>query len=322
LKTASKAKKTASGRSHFTIRFRGVRGSHPVPGPDTVRVGGNTSCVEVQAGEHLIIFDAGTGIISLGNDLLKSHYASGHDVSTRKKITFTVLFSHTHHDHTQGFAFFKPAYIPTSTCYLFGPRLLEEELEEGLTKAMVSPYFPVQLEDLPSFRKIRSIHESEVILYEDAASQPKIYNYYRDNHSELKSQVCVRIMHSLAHPNGGVFVYRVEMGGKSVVYATDTEGYVGGDQRLVNFAKGATLLIHDSQYMHPDYVKGKITVQGYGHSTVDMAAEVAKQAGVGNLALFHYDPQYNDSVILEMEKRAKSIFKNSVAAYEGLSIEL
>lgn len=293
-----------------------------MPGPDTVRVGGNTSCVEVQAGEHLIIFDAGTGIISLGNDLLKSHSASGPDVASRKKITFTVLFSHTHHDHTQGFAFFKPAYIPTSTCYLFGPRLLEEELEEGLTKAMVSPYFPVQLEDLPSFRKIRSIHESEVILYEDAVSQPKIYNYYRDNHSDLHSQVCVRIMHSLAHPNGGVFVYRVEMGGKSVVYATDTEGYVGGDQRLVNFAKGATLLIHDSQYMHPDYVKGKITVQGYGHSTVDMAAEVAKQAGVRNLALFHYDPQYNDSVILEMEKRAKSIFKNSVAAYEGLSIEL
>lgn len=322
MKTASKGKKTTPGRSHFTIRFRGVRGSHPVPGPDTVRIGGNTSCVEVQAGEHLIIFDAGTGIISLGNDLVKQHFATGPDVSSREKITFTILFSHTHHDHTQGFAFFKPAYIPTSTCYLFGPRLLEEELEEGLTKAMVSPYFPVQLEDLPSFRKIRSIHESEVILYEDATSPPKIYNYYRDNHSDLQSQVCVRTMHSLAHPNGGVFVYRVEMGGKSVVYATDTEGYVGGDQRLVNFAKGATLLIHDSQYMHPDYVKGKITVQGYGHSTVDMAAEVAKQAGVGNLALFHYDPQYNDSVILEMEKRAKSIFKNSMAAYEGLSIEL
>lgn len=322
MKTASRVKKKGPGRSHFTIKFRGVRGSHPVPGADTVRTGGNTSCVQVQAGEHLIILDAGTGIISLGNDLLKEHYASGEDVGSRKPITFTILFSHTHHDHTQGFAFFKPAYIPTSTCYLFGPRLLEEELEQGLTKAMVSPYFPVQLEDLPSFRKIRSIHESEVILYEDSSSHPKIYNYYRDNHSGQQHQVRVKTMHSLAHPNGGVFVYRIEMDGKSVVYATDTEGYVGGDQRLVQFTKGATLLIHDSQYMHPDYVKGAISVQGYGHSTVDMAAEVAKQAGVGRLALFHFDPQYNDSVIQEMEKRAQSIFKNSIAAYEGLEIEL
>lgn len=322
MKAASVVKKKAPGRSKFTVKFRGIRGSHPVPGPETVRFGGNTSCVEVHAGDHLIILDAGTGIISLGNDLLKSHFASGTDVANRDPITFTILFSHTHHDHTQGFAFFKPAYIPTSTCYIFGPRLLEEELEEGLTKAMVSPYFPVQLEDLPSFRKIRSIHESEVIFYEDVKTHPKVYNYYRDNHSGQKHQVRVHTMHSLAHPNGGVFVYRIEMDGKSVVFATDTEGYVGGDQRLVQFAKGATLLIHDSQYMHPDYVKGAISVQGYGHSTVDMAAEVAKQAGVGQLALFHYDPQYNDSVILEMEKRAQSIFKNSIAGYEGLEIEL
>jgi len=299
-----------------------VRGSHPVPGAQTVKFGGNTSCVEVWAGNHLLIFDAGTGIIPLGNDLFREHIASGPSIAERKPIVFTILFSHTHHDHTQGFAFFKPAYIPTSLCFLFGPRLLEEELEEGLTKAMVSPYFPVQMEDLSSVRKVKSIREADTIIYESSDSLPKVYNYIRDENSRSKYNVRVRVMHSLAHPNGGVLVYRVEMDNRSVVYATDTEGYVGGDQRLIQFAKGATLLIHDSQYMHTDYIKGQISVQGYGHSTVDMAAEVATQAKVEKLALFHFDPSYNDACVTDMEKRAKSIFKQSIAAYEGLQIQL
>jgi len=312
----------ANASDRFTVKFRGVRGSHAMPGPSTVRFGGNTSCIEINAGNHLIILDAGTGIIGLGNEIAANHLASGNNVNDRTPITFTVLFSHTHHDHTQGFAFFKPAYIPTSTCYLFGPRLLEVELEEGLSKAMVSPYFPVQLEDLPSFRKVQSVHESEVVVFESDNDPPQVLNYYRDNHAKNNHKVRVRAMHSLAHPNGGVFVYRIEMNGKSVVYATDTEGYVGGDQRLVNFSRDCTLLIHDSQYMHPDYVTGPIPVQGYGHSTVDMAAEVASQAGAGKLALFHYDPVYDDATLTKMESRAKGIFKNTVAATEGLEIEL
>ncbi len=298
----------------FTVRFRGVRGSHPAPGSGTVRFGGNTSCVEVQAGDHLILFDAGTGIVSLGNELMKS--------SSSGNLTLTILFSHTHHDHTQGFAFFKPAYRATTTCYMFGPRLLEKELEEGLSTAMVTPYFPVALSELASVLRMRSIHESEIILYQDTKSEPKILNYFRDNHNGLPYQVRVRVMHSLAHPNGGVLCYRVEMNGKSVVYATDTEGYHGGDQRLIRFARGTDLLIHDSQYMPEDYVQGEFVVQGYGHSTVDMAAEVAAQTGTKKLALFHYDPHYDDSVVEQMEKRAQSIFKDSVAAYEGLEIEL
>ncbi len=312
----------ANASDRFAVKFRGVRGSHAMPGPNTVHFGGNTSCVEVHAGKHLIILDAGTGIIGLGQEIARNHLASGSNTSDREKIVFTILFSHTHHDHTQGFAFFKPAYIPTSTCYLFGPRLLEEELEQGLSKAMVSPYFPVQLEDLPSFRKIRSVNESEIIVFENNDDPPKVLNYYRDDKSKGIYKIRIRVMHSLAHPNGGVFVYRIEMNGKSVVYATDTEGYVGGDQRLINFAQGATLLIHDSQYMQNDYITGSTYVQGYGHSTVDMAADVATQSRVQQLALFHYDPMYDDATIQEMEKRARSMFQNSIAAFEGLEIVL
>jgi phosphoribosyl 1,2-cyclic phosphodiesterase len=311
-----------ANKNKFTIKFRGVRGSHPVPGPGTVRFGGNTACVEVRAGKHLIALDAGTGIISLGNDLIKEHVASGPNISERAPITLTILFSHTHHDHTQGFAFFKPVYLPTTSCYLYGPRLLDEELEGGLIKAMVSPYFPVELHDLSSVRKIQSVRATEMILFENPASPPKVLNYYLDPEARKASGVRVRMMHSHAHPNGGVFVYRIEQDGKSVVFATDTEGYEGGDQRLIEFAKGADLLIHDSQYMHPDYTRKVMPVQGYGHSSVDMAAEVAKKAEVGQLALFHYDPVYEDKAIADMEKRAKGIFKESVAAFEGLEIKL
>lgn len=306
----------------FTIKFRGVRGSHPVPGSGTVRFGGNTACVEVRAGNQLLILDGGTGIISLGNDLVRDYIASGSDIFNRIPIHVTILFSHTHHDHTQGFAFFKPAYIPTSTCCLFGPRLLEEEFEEGLVKAMVSPYFPVELHDLASVRKIKSIRESDVILFDEGSHEPKVLNYYREAAAKKPHHVRILVMHSLAHPNGGVFVYRIEHNGRSVVFATDTEGYVGGDQRIIQFAKGASLLIHDSQYLHSDYIKNTSPVQGYGHSSVDMAAEVAQRAGVGKLALFHYDPMYDDKAIGDMEKRAQEIFKNSVAAFEGLEIEI
>jgi phosphoribosyl 1,2-cyclic phosphodiesterase len=306
-----------TGGKKFTVRFRGVRGSHPAPGPGTVRYGGNTSCVEVRAGKHLIVFDAGTGLIGLGNEIMKNSNGPGHHPTT-----ISIFFSHTHHDHTQGFAFFKPAYLPTTTCHLYGPRLRETELEEGLATAMVSPYFPVALSELSSVLNIRSLHESDILLYDDSCSDPKVLNYFRDDHAQVPYHVRVRVMHSLAHPNGGVFVYRLEMDGKSLVYATDTEGYSGGDQKLIRFAKGTDLLIHDSQYMPNDYVQGDVVVQGFGHSTVDMAAEVAAKAGAKRLALFHYDPVYDDSTVERMEKRAQDIFKDSFASHEGLEIEL
>jgi len=309
-------------KSKFTVKFRGVRGSHPVPGPGTVRFGGNTACVEIRAGKHLIVLDAGTGIITLGNDLMADHIATGRNIFERTPIRLTILFSHTHHDHTQGFSFFKPVYLPTTSCYLYGPRLTDVDLEGGLIKAMVSPYFPVELRDLSSIRKIQSIRKTEMILFDDPAQSPKVLDYFRDPEAKKTGGVRVRVMHSLAHPNGGVFVYRIEQNGKSVVFATDTEGYVGGDQRLIEFAKGTDLLIHDSQYMHSEYTKNAMPVQGFGHSSVDMAAEVAESAEAGQLALFHYDPVYEDKVIVDMEKRAKSIFKNSIAAFEGLEINL
>jgi ribonuclease BN (tRNA processing enzyme) len=122
-----------------------------------------------------------------------------------------------------------------------------------------------------------------------------------------------------------VHVYRIDYRGRSLVYATDTEGYVGGDRKLTAFARGADLLIHDAQYSEEHY-RGQIvelpSTQGYGHSTPQMACELAKAAGVRKLVLFHHDPNYTDEMVADLEVRARSVFPNACAASEGLVITL
>jgi ribonuclease BN (tRNA processing enzyme) len=134
----------------------------------------------------------------------------------------------------------------------------------------------------------------------------------------------VRIMRSYAHP-GGAYLYRIEWHGQSIIYATDTEGYLGTDRRLVNFARGADVLIHDAQYAQEHYrgqMAGFPSTQGYGHSTAEMACEVAAAAGVKRLVLFHHDPAYQDDFLTELEKRAQGLFPATQAAYEGLELTL
>ncbi|NJL35282.1 MAG: MBL fold metallo-hydrolase, partial [Chloroflexaceae bacterium] len=118
----------------FIVRFWGTRGSYPVPGPHTLRYGGNTTCVELQIGQHTLIIDAGTGIINLGYDLLRRSKENG-----GIPISATILLTHMHHDHTQGFPFFLPAYQGTSTLHILGPRTFDEELEDTLNHAVLPP---------------------------------------------------------------------------------------------------------------------------------------------------------------------------------------
>ena len=137
-------------------------------------------------------------------------------------------------------------------------------------------------------------------------------------------RVIVRVMQSYGHPQG-VMVYRVSWRGKSVVFATDTEGYVNGDQRMVNFAQNADVLIHDAQYTEDHYTgkrAGSPATQGFGHSTAEMACQIAEAADIGQLVLFHHDPNYEDTAIQEIETKARKIFPNTVAARQGQVIEL
>lgn len=299
----------------FTVRFRGVRGSYPMPGRTTLRVGGNTSCVEVWAGGHLIIIDAGTGIIGLGKDLMRKYRASGE----KEPIVATVLFSHTHHDHTQGFPFFEPAREGSSVLYMFGPKTFYEDIEEALSRAMLAPSFPVALAELKSLKVIGNIEESEVIVL-DQGRGPQILNVYRDERECSPRAVEIGVMRSHAHPKGGVSIHKISWAGKSMVHASDTESYVGGDTRLIEFARGTDLLIHDAQYTNREYVTEP--KQGWGHSTPEMAIAIAQAAKVKKLVLFHHDPWHDDDTLAEIEKKAQEAFPNTILAYEGLTIEL
>jgi len=299
----------------FIVRFRGVRGSYPVPGETTSRVGGNTACVEVWAGGHLIIIDAGTGIIGLGKELMKKYRASGE----KEPIVATMLFSHTHHDHTQGFPFFDPAHEGTSVLYMFGPRTFYEDIEEALSRAMLAPSFPVALAELKSLKVMSNIEESEVVIL-NRSMDPQLLNVYRDEREDSPDAVEIGLMRSFAHPNGGVSVYKISWAGKNMVYASDTESYIGGDTRLIEFARGTDLLIHDAQYTSQEYVTGP--KQGWGHSTPEMAIAIAQAAKVKKLVLFHHDPSHDDDTLAEIERKAQEAFPNTILAYEGLTIKL
>lgn len=297
------------------VTFWGVRGSYPSPGPKTARVGGNTSCITVNAGIHRVILDAGTGIIQLGNALVNQHQAD------KAPITATLLFTHTHHDHTQGFPFFKPLYFQTTTLYVFGPKTLEADLHEVLARAMLPPVFPITLDQLPCVRIVRNLSESETVVLNTDTPEPQVITGRLPASLNVPSNVLIHVMRSYAHPQG-VYIYRIEHDGKAVVYATDTEGYVGGDQRLIRFARTATLLIHDAQYTESEYSNPQAAKQGWGHSTWRMALNVAQSAQVKQVALFHHDPEHSDEMLDDMEKEARALFPATRLAREGMTIEL
>lgn len=294
--------------NELRVRFWGVRGSYPAPGAGTVKYGGNTACVELRAGERTIILDAGTGIIPLGRELAR-----------RRALEVVLLFSHLHHDHTQGFPFFVPAYLPNTRLHVFGPDGTHESLKNVLEHNQSSETFPVSLREMASSKNIQSVRESQVIVWDEAGVR-----VVESTIGLSEDAVVIRVHKSYAHP-GSVLVYRITWRGKSLVYATDTEGYVGTDRRLVQFAKNADVLIHDAQYLDEHYsgqLVGFPSTQGYGHSTVTMACDVALASDVGQLILFHHDPSYSDAMVAGMEAAAKEKFGDAQAAYEGLEIVL
>ena len=295
--------------NEMKVKFWGVRGSYPTPGAGTVKYGGNTAGVEIQASERTLILDAGTGIIPLGRELAR----------TKRAGELLLLFSHLHHDHTQGFPFFIPAYMPNAKLHIYGPDGTHESIKNVLERNQSSETFPISLRDMSSTKDIQAVRESQVIVWDEDGVR-----VVESVVSLSDEAVVIRIHKSYAHP-GGVFVYRITWRGQSIVYATDTEGYVGTDKRLVKFAKDADVLIHDAQYLDEHYwgqLEGLPSTQGYGHSTVTMACEVAASAQTGKLVLFHHDPSYTDAMLAGMERTAKSLFADSVAAHEGLEITL
>lgn len=309
----------------LSLTFWGVRGSYPVPGPSTVKFGGNSSCVLVEALGHTIILDAGTGIIPLGQKLAKAWFGLG-EARQGRRLSVTHLISHTHHDHLMGLPFFVPLYLGDASLSFFGPSGYgpvvnrRTELKDALESLMDQTFFPVDLAETASKKSFTSLKPGEqVLLSED--TEPQVRDPQSGSKPEGRIQVVINQYRSYAHPKNGTLVYKIQCAGKTIVYATDIEGYVLGDRKLIQFAKGADVLIHDSQYTEEQY-GGNNTTQGFGHSTVEMACAVAKEASVKQLYLFHHDPNHDDAMVAKKEEKARALFPASFSAYEGLTVKL
>jgi phosphoribosyl 1,2-cyclic phosphodiesterase len=302
----------------FSITFWGVRGSYPVPGKDTLYFGGCTTCVEITIGEQTIIIDAGTGIINLGNVLTAQFFKQG----GKGSLSPTVLFTHLHHDHTQGLPFFTPLYLGQSKLYFFGPLEFGKELATVLEQSMTPPNFPVDLRSATSIKNYETIHENHLILFHPPDPEPKVINKSHDSYKTNAETIVVKLMKDFSHPANGVFVYRIEYGGKSIVFATDVEGYLLGNAKLIQFAEKADLLIHDAQYTEEQYTGLPTPRQGFGHSIPDMAIEVAKKADVKTLVLTHHDPTATDAQLKKYQSLYKRRFSNLFYAREGLTLHI
>ena len=308
--------------SEFKVKFRGVRGSYPIAKKEYLKYGGNTSCVEVNAGGHLIVLDAGTGLIDVGNELLEKYIASGTETSNRTPIKAVVLLSHIHHDHIQGFTFFRPLHIPSTTINVYGNVNYNESLSDELAELLFGKSFPLDLGDIAGNLNIKDIAETDAILLRHG-EPPIIPRVERPEDLDAgEDDVVITCYRSYAHPQEGVIIYKISYKGKTLVYATDKESYLGGDKKLANFARGCNLLIHDAQYTTEDYMNSFVPKQGYGHSTFDMAIECQNQVNAEKLVFFHFDPGYGDEKLDSISEHYKGLGGKAQLAYEGLEINL
>ena len=305
--------------SEFKVKFRGVRGSFPVADKNFLKFGGNTSCVEVNVGGHLIILDAGTGIVGIGDDLMQEHIASAVRPEERKETRAIVLLSHIHQDHLLGLTFFKPIHVPSTKLMIFGEGTPNSNLSKYLSELVFGKTIPLDLGDIACSLEIQDICDEQAILIKPE-SKPELVKLIDVEQGE--EDVLVTFYKSYVHPQDGVMIYKISYKDKSVVFATDKECYFGGDSKFAKFAKGCDILIHDAQYTTEDYLSPYSPKQGYGHSTYDMAVEVMKQAKAKNLVFFHYDPSYDDTRLARIKERYTSDIKNVHMAYEGLEFNL
>ncbi len=282
-----------SAASHGTVRikFWGVRGSIPTPGAETVRVGGNTSCVELRAdGEHVIL-DAGSGLRPLGL-ALEAEFV-GRPVNT------TMLLTHTHWDHIQGFPFFIPAYHEENHLHVIGYEGARTGLQDTVAGQMENPYFPVTLAEMPGN-----------ILFEELKTR-----------EFMLGPIAIRACRT-KHP-GTTMGYRLETSAGSVCYVPDHE--CGPDDfgaEVEALVQRADVLILDSQYTAEEYQ----TKKGWGHGCLDAVVTMACKAKVKRLYLFHHDPSHSDAFIAHMLLHARKVAAGKGTkvnvAKEGLEIRL
>ncbi|MBQ9244909.1 MBL fold metallo-hydrolase [bacterium] len=305
----------------FKVKFWGVRGSYPVCDKKFLKYGGNTACVEVLVGNHRIIIDGGTGIIPLGDKIFQEHISSADNIYDRTPMNITLLLSHIHQDHIQGLNFFKPINVFTTRFSLYGYSGFDSNLDETLSELIYGKSFPINLYDVTADYSITDITESDVLILKKNDISPVLKKITSaEDVIPQKDEVIISFMKSNSHPNFGVMCFKIAYNDKSIVYASDTECYSGGSKKLELFAKDTDLLIHDSQYTTEDYLSVVFPKQGFGHSTFNMAYDIAKASNAKKMAFYHFDPAYNDEKLTNIENFFKNKNKDYFFAKEGLEV--
>jgi phosphoribosyl 1,2-cyclic phosphodiesterase len=276
-------------------RVWGCRGSVAAPGPDTVKYGGNTSCVEVRLESgHAIVLDAGTGMRPLGVQMQNDLPSELH-----------IMLTHLHMDHLQGLGFFRPLFAPGIDIHIWGPTSPVQHLAERIAMYLSPPLFPVRLEDVPS-----------TLTFHDAPEEPVTIGSATIRAAKVTHQ-------------GPTVGYRIEENGRALVYLPDHEPSLGSALHDVpaewmsghDIARGADVLLHDAQYRDHEYGAHV----GWGHSSIGDTIEFASKSGVDQVVLFHHDPYHTDDDLEELLKEARAKWNGREQrvqlAYEGMTID-
>ncbi|TAJ91414.1 MAG: MBL fold metallo-hydrolase [Gammaproteobacteria bacterium] len=298
------------------LRFWGVRGSYTAPFASHLGVGGNTSCVEIRVDDHVLLCDAGTGIINFGNHMLR-----------QKDIRdLLIILTHYHWDHICGLPFFVPAFVPDWNISIFGPGQKAADIEEYVSAQMKAPFFPVGTETW--LAKVRYI------------TPPPDHRFAHGP---------IQIAYDNVHHPGSTYGYRIRANGKNILYVSDNEclyldksiklkyGELSAEEQSlydrmqreeyeaeIKLLQGADIVIHDAQYTPEDYLKKR----GWGHSCFIDTVNTAIEAGVKELYLYHHDPNYDDQEMEKIQRRALEVIRERKSdlvchlAKEGMIIEL